>query len=67
MLTPAKPSCLTCTYVHHFRPRPDEVARGQLLGCQKPGWEGYTRADAPACGGVFWRQVVAPRQEVLHA
>lgn len=46
--------CEDCIHVHSFIPRPDEQAKGWLLGCNKPGWEGYTQNEKPACGGTFF-------------
>lgn len=46
--------CSKCVSVHRFIPREDEIARGLMMGCRKPGWEGYTHDDNPACGGVFF-------------
>ncbi len=49
-----KKRCSDCVCVDKFKPRPDEIERGLLMGCKKPGWEGYTHDDNPACGGVFF-------------
>jgi hypothetical protein len=46
--------CSDCVWVHKFRPRQDEIDRGLTIGCKKPGWEGYSHDDKPACGGVFF-------------
>ena len=46
--------CSHCVRVHKFNPRRDEIDRGLTIGCKKPGWEGYSHDDAPACGGVFF-------------
>ena len=55
-MTDVAPSCPQCVWVDRFRPRPDEVERGHVLGCRKPGWEGYTSPTHMACGGVFFRR-----------
>ncbi len=47
-------NCNDCTYVHKFDPRSDEIERGHTLGCKKYGWEGYTKAETPACEGAFF-------------
>ena len=49
-----KVSCSTCYWVDNFKPRQDEIDRNLLIGCKKPGWEGYTYDDTPTCGGVFY-------------
>jgi len=46
--------CSNCVWVHKFNPRQDEIDRGLTIGCKKPGWEGYSHDDDPACGGVFF-------------
>lgn len=43
--------CSTCCYVRHFDKRPDEPSN---MGCNKPGWEGYTFENDMACGGSFY-------------
>lgn len=48
-------SCLNCVWVDKFKPRQDEKARGLILGCKKPGWEGYTKKEKMACDGVFFQ------------
>ena len=60
MSNDAKKTCATCAWVHRFTPRPDEVERGLTMGCKKPGWEGYTRENEPACGGVFYFAATEP-------
>lgn len=52
-------TCDRCKWVGRFNPRPDEVERGWVLGCRKPGYEGYTKENAPACDGVFFTQATA--------
>ena len=47
-------SCDTCRYGRKFDPRlPQDLTD---WGCEKPGWEGYTEPEKPACGFVFWRK-----------
>jgi hypothetical protein len=46
--------CETCRYVDKFEPREDEKKMGLVLGCKKPGWEGYTSPLRMACGGQFY-------------
>ena len=46
-----KKKCSTCCYVKHFNKRADEPSN---MGCDKPGWEGYTFENDMACGGVFY-------------
>lgn len=43
--------CSTCDYLKRFNKRPDEPSD---MGCNKPGWEGYTFEDRPACDGAFY-------------
>ena len=52
-------TCTNCMWVQEFIPRPDEVERGLTLGCNKPGWEGYTSNEKSSCDGVFF----SPRWE----
>ena len=46
-----EPKCSTCAWLSRFNKRPDEPSD---MGCSKPGWEGYTFEDRPACGGDFY-------------
>lgn len=46
--------CETCTWVHKFEPREDEKRLGLVIGCKKPGYEGYSSPLRMACDGVFW-------------
>jgi len=46
-----KKKCSTCCYVKHFNKRADEPSN---MGCNKPGWEGYTFENDMACGGSFY-------------
>ena len=47
-------TCSKCVFVYMFIPNENEIALGRTLGCGKPGWEGYTNNDNPACGGAFF-------------
>ena len=44
--------CIDCQWLNRFKPRPDEIERGLVIGCRCPGYEGYTKNDKPMCGGV---------------
>lgn len=46
--------CETCVWIHRFEPREDEKRRGLVIGCKKPGYEGYSSPLRMACDGVFW-------------
>ena len=46
--------CETCVWIHRFEPREDEKLKGLVIGCKKPGYEGYSSPGRMACGGVFW-------------
>lgn len=37
--------CKNCKFADHFKPRPDEEARGFQMGCNYPGYEGYTTPE----------------------
>jgi hypothetical protein len=43
--------CSTCKYGRIFDKRLDEPSN---MGCKKPGWEGYTFDNNPACNSVFY-------------
>jgi hypothetical protein len=48
-----KPKCCeTCHWCDKFEPRQDELARGLVLGCKLPGYEGYTSPLRMACSGT---------------
>ena len=49
-----KITCDRCIWVDKFNPRKDEIERGLILGCKKPGWEGYTKNEEPSCGWCFF-------------
>lgn len=49
-------SCESCRYLQTFTPRPDELRMGLVIGCKKPGYEGYTSPLKMACDGVFYEQ-----------
>jgi len=51
--------CESCVWVRKFTPRQDERERGLVLGCGKPGYEGYTSPLKMACDGVFWSPATA--------
>lgn len=40
--------CADCARGNHFEPRPDEVERfgEDVMGCNRPGWEGYTTRES---------------------
>lgn len=46
----AEEVCANCTHVRTFKPRDDERERfgfGQIgYGCNRPNWEGYTKAGS---------------------
>lgn len=52
-------TCGTCRWLKTFIPRPDEQKRygfGDFgYGCNKPGWEGYTKREATCPAHVFAR------------
>ena len=47
--------CETCCWIDRFTPREDELKRGFVIGCKKPGYEGYSSPLRMACDGVFWQ------------
>lgn len=53
--------CEACRYVKRFTPRPDELKRGLVLGCNYPGYEGYTSPTVMDCGGQFFMPAIAAR------
>jgi len=51
-----KKQCIDCRWLNRFKPRPDEIEKGLVIGCRHPGYEGYTWNDAPACGGTCFEK-----------
>lgn len=49
------PLCENCIWSIIFNKRPDEPSN---MGCRKPGWEGYTINESPACGGLFFTEKI---------
>lgn len=54
--------CETCVWIRRFEPRKDERIKGFVIGCSKPGWEGYSSPHRMACSGVFWLPKQAEEQ-----